>query len=106
MKTVRPVTPDAVSPLPSASAGPLSDQHLSELAAAKLASRRLRRTASVARASAWTTGVLAGITLLGVVFGDLVSLVLGAGLMIVAIRSPAASRCSTPARRAHWPSTS
>jgi hypothetical protein len=66
--------------------GPLSPQHLAELAAAKRASRAVRRTASIARASAWTTGILAGLTLLGVLFGDVVSLVLGAALMAVAIR--------------------
>ncbi len=66
--------------------GPLSEQHLAELAAAKRASRAIRRTAAIARVSAGTTGILAGLTLLGILFGDLVSLVLGAALMVVAVR--------------------
>lgn len=36
--------------------------------------------------SAWTTGVLGGITLLGVVFGDVTSVVLGAALIALAVR--------------------
>ncbi len=81
---------NSAPPIPSQpdtpSAGPLSDHHLAQLGAAKQASRRLRRTASIARASAWTSGVFGGITLLGVLFGDLTSLVLGAALLVIAIR--------------------
>jgi hypothetical protein len=64
----------------------LSQAHLAELTAAKTAARKIRRTAGVAKASAWTTGVLAGCTLLGVLFGDITALVLGAALMVVAVR--------------------
>lgn len=86
---MQPVTgPDAArpSPGPSVPAGPLTQHHLDQLAAAKLASRKLRRTAAVARFSAWTTGILGAITLLGILFGDITSLVLAAALMAVAIR--------------------
>lgn len=80
--------PEAGRPSPSLSvpAGPLTQHHLDELAAAKLASRKLRRTAAVARFSAWTTGILGAITLLGILFGDVTSLVLAAALMGVAVR--------------------
>ncbi len=68
------------------SAGPLSEVNLAELAAAKVAARRIRRSAGVAKASAWTTGILAGFTLLGILFGDITSLVLGTALLVIAVR--------------------
>ncbi|MBC7772898.1 MAG: hypothetical protein H7210_10415 [Pyrinomonadaceae bacterium] len=71
---------------PQAAPGPLSDGHLAELAAGKRASKRIRRTAAFARASSMTTGVLAAITMLGILFGDWTSLVLGAALLTVAVR--------------------
>ncbi len=67
-------------------AGPLSQAHLADLANAKLAARKIRRTAGLAKASAWTTGVLAGFTLMGIIFGDVTSVVLGAALLVIAIR--------------------
>lgn len=72
--------------VPAPAQGPLSPEHLAALSAAKTAAKRIRRTAGVARASAWTTGVLAGCTLLGVLLGDVTSLVLGAVLLVIAIR--------------------
>ncbi|MFM9995965.1 MAG: hypothetical protein ACKVU4_09200 [Phycisphaerales bacterium] len=73
-------------PSAAASVGPLSAGHLEQLAAARHASRKLRRTAAVARFSAWSTGILGAITLLGVLFGDVTSLVLAVALMAVAVR--------------------
>lgn len=64
----------------------MSDAHLAQLAAAREASRRLRRTAGVARASAMTTGLFGAITLLGILVGDGTSLVLGVALLVVASR--------------------
>lgn len=71
---------------PQATPGPLSDGHLAELAAAKQASKKIRRTAGVARASSMTTGVLAALTILGIFLGDVTSLVLGAALLTIAWR--------------------
>lgn len=78
--------PHPSTPIPHAEPGPLSPQHLQQLAEAQRGFRRLRRTAGVAKASAWTTGVFAGITLLGIVLGDFTSLVLGTALLVLAIR--------------------
>ncbi len=71
---------------PTTTTGPLSERHLAELAEAKHSARRLHRAATVARVSAWTTGVFGAITLLGILLGDLVSFALGAGLLVAAIR--------------------
>jgi hypothetical protein len=66
--------------------GPLSDAHLRQLADARDAAKGVRRVVGVARMSAWTTGILGGCTLLGVLFGDLTSLVLGAALVAISVR--------------------
>lgn len=60
--------------------------HLQQLAEARQAARRVRRAISVARSSAWTTGIFGGVTLLGALFGDLTSLVLGSALIAVGVR--------------------
>lgn len=65
---------------------PLSPAHLQQIEHARAAARRVRRTVGVAKASAWTTGILGGLTLLGVLFGDLTSLVLGGALIGIAVR--------------------
>lgn len=79
--------PQAPRPAPGPPApGALSEQQLAAIAGGRHAARRIRRAVAVSRASAWTTGVLGGVTLLGILFGDISSLVLGAGLVIVAVR--------------------
>jgi len=75
-----------VSPIPASSPGPLSEQHLAELAGAKQAGRRLRRASGVAKASAWSTGGLGAITLLGGLFGDAPSLALGVVMVSLSVR--------------------
>jgi hypothetical protein len=81
---VPPPADRTAAPVPAP--GPLSPEHLAALSAAKTAAKRIRRTAGVARASAWTTGSLAGLTLLGVLLGDFTSLVLGAVILVIAVR--------------------
>lgn len=61
-------------------AGPLSPEHLLALEQARLRARKIRRAASVAFISGGTLAFFAFITLLGVIFGDLVSLLLAIGL--------------------------
>lgn len=77
---------------PEPNACPLTSDHLRELADAKVASRALRRCVGVARMSAWTTGILGGCTLLGVLFGDVTSLVLGSTLVALGVREARAAQ--------------
>jgi hypothetical protein len=77
------------SPRPNAAAaeatareeGPLTPDHLLALDAGRRRVRKIRRAASVAALSGWTMVIFGALTLLGVVFGSLVSLVLGGGLI-------------------------
>jgi hypothetical protein len=72
------------SPGPSAAAaGPLSPEHLTAIADARIRGRKIRRAASVAALSGWTMAIFAVITLVGGLFGDWVSLLLGAALGVV-----------------------
>jgi hypothetical protein len=82
------MTPPQTTPTapPGPPTGPLSPDHLALLTHARQDSRRIRRTVTMARISAWTTGVFGGITLLGALFGDLTSLVLSIALVAVAVR--------------------
>lgn len=77
--------PPSPSPSPAAAAaaapGPLSPAHLHELEAGRRRMKKVRRAASVAVLSGWTLAIFGAMTLLGVVFGSLTSLVLG-GLLI------------------------
>lgn len=87
MPTVGPI------PSPDAPQGPLSATDLALLGAAREASRKIRRTVSVARMSAWTTGIFGGLSMLGLALGDLSSLVIGGVLIFIAVReSQAAGR--------------
>lgn len=47
--------------------------------------KKVRRAAGVATISGWTLAVFAGLTLLGVLFGDLTALVLGLALTVCAV---------------------
>jgi hypothetical protein len=67
----------------SGAAGPLAPEHLRELAEARNRSKKIRRAATVASMSGWTMAIFAVITLVGAVFGDIVSLVLGVGLAVI-----------------------
>jgi hypothetical protein len=68
----------------AAAPGPLSPEHLQVLAEARVRVRKVRRAAGVAAMSGWTMALFAGITLLGVLFGSMVSFILGMGLSIIA----------------------
>lgn len=57
-------------------AGPLSPEHLHELAAARERSKTVRRAAGVASLSGWTLAIFAGVTGMGALFGDASSLVM------------------------------
>jgi hypothetical protein len=75
--------PHPQSSTPSAhttSAGPLSPEHLLALEQARLRARKIRRAAIVAFISGGTLAFFAFITFLGVLFGDMVSLLLALGL--------------------------
>jgi hypothetical protein len=74
----------AVEVPPHEGSGPLSPQHMQELAEAKVRAKKIRRAAGVAALSGWTMALFAGITLLGGLFGDWVAVALGAGLSVVA----------------------
>lgn len=76
----QPLAPSTASTAP----GPLSQEHLAALADARVRSAKVRRAASVATLSGWTMALFAGCTALGVVFGDISSLVISIGLGIVA----------------------
>ena len=62
---------------------PLAPHHRQQLAAARINRRRIERAAVVARLSAWTTAVLAAVTLMGTLF-SVTALILGAALAVVA----------------------
>lgn len=78
--------PLEVLPTPPPSPSPLTADQFQQLESARAAAARIRRTAGVARVSAWTTGIIASLTLLGVLFGDVTSLFLGGALLAIAIR--------------------
>ena len=61
-------------------AGPLSPEDLRALTDARRRMKSVRRAAGVATLSGWTLAIFAGITMLGVIFGDLTALVLGVAL--------------------------
>lgn len=73
--------PSPPKPVP---AGPLTGEHLQAIAEARVRSRKVRRAATVAATSGWTMGAFGGITLLGVIFGDLLALAIGVALMALA----------------------
>jgi hypothetical protein len=68
--------------LPTAKPPQLSEQNLRELAAARVALKKINRAVSVAKFDGWTMGILGGFSfLLGWLSGDWVSLV--AGMVLV-----------------------
>ena len=73
-----------LSPTGAGACGPLSAEHLRELAEARVRARKVRRAAAFAALSGWTLAVFAFLTLAGAVFGDLAALILGAALAAVA----------------------
>ncbi|MHC5024403.1 MAG: hypothetical protein ACYTGG_10925 [Planctomycetota bacterium] len=81
---------DAAAPS-NRSGGPLSAEHMAEIAAARERGRKLRRAIGVAVCSGWTTAVFAGLTLLMGLF-DLTTFVLGAVLAAVAWNELAAAK--------------
>ncbi|MGE3109797.1 MAG: hypothetical protein AB7G11_09465 [Phycisphaerales bacterium] len=68
---------------------PLAAEHFVLLNAARASAKAVVRARNVARGSAWTTGAFGGLTLLGVLFGDWQSLVLGASLIGLGVREGA-----------------
>ncbi|HMN42680.1 MAG TPA: hypothetical protein PKE29_17705 [Phycisphaerales bacterium] len=64
--------------------GPPPPLHLAALADARVRCRKVRRAANVASLSGWTMAVFAFITLAGSIFGDMVALVLGVALGLLA----------------------
>jgi hypothetical protein len=77
--SVNVITPPAhTSPtVAHAGSGPLSADDLRTLTQARTRARKVRRAATVAAVSGWSMAAFAGLTLLAVLFGDLVALVLG-----------------------------
>lgn len=69
---------------PPAGPGPLSAEHYQLLAEARVRSKKLRRAATIAAISGWSMAFFAFCSILGGLFGDLGSLLLGAGLGIAA----------------------
>ena len=72
--------PGASAPARGAAAGPLSDEHVRELSAARARSAKVRRAAGIATFNGWTLAVFAAVTVVGGVLGDWAALVLGAAL--------------------------
>ena len=63
---------------------PLSPEQLRALADGRRRAAKVRRAATVAAVSGWSMAVFAGLTLLGVLFGSLISLVLTLSLAALA----------------------
>ncbi len=83
------IEPETLHPatIPSpvvAAVGPLSPEHMRALGDARMRAKKVRRAAGVAAFSGWTMAIFAGITFLGVLFGDMTSLVVAASLVAVA----------------------
>jgi hypothetical protein len=76
------ITP--VSQPAPASASPLTPEHLRAIELARVRSRKVRRASVVARVSGWTLAFFAFVTLLGALFGDLASLIMGLALAALA----------------------
>ncbi|MBS0195357.1 MAG: hypothetical protein JSR77_01230 [Planctomycetes bacterium] len=68
----------------AASGGPLSAEHLMELEAGRARAKKVRRAAAFATFSGWSLAIFATVTLVGALFGDVVSLLLGIGLGVAA----------------------
>lgn len=64
----------------AASASPLAPEHLRAIELARTRSKKVRRAAGVAKGSGWTLAIFAVITMMGAVFGDVTSLVMGVAL--------------------------
>ncbi len=73
-----------VSGVAAAAPGPLAAEHLAAIAEARVRGKKVRRAANVAAMSGWTMVVFALVTLLGGLFGDVVALVLGVMLGVIA----------------------
>ena len=71
------------SAIPSAPAGPLSAEHLNQLAIARQRGKSIRRAVAVASFNGWTAGLFAAVSLVCGVF-SLVGFLLGAALAIAA----------------------
>jgi hypothetical protein len=87
----QPVVLQPIAPPPApASAGPLTAEHMQQLAAADFRARKLRKAASVAMFNGYTIGVFGGLSLLIAVCElaagsfDWLAFVMGAGLSIIA----------------------
>ncbi|MCC6426913.1 MAG: hypothetical protein IT435_08825 [Phycisphaerales bacterium] len=64
--------------------GPLSAEHMQALAEARRRSKKVRRATGIAILSGWSMAFFAFITLIGGLFGDWASLILGAALGAIA----------------------
>jgi hypothetical protein len=65
--------------------GPLSAEHLVQLANARSRGKKIRRTIGIARGYGWATAIFAGLTLLVSLFSfSVVGILLGAGMAVVA----------------------
>lgn len=69
--------------LPGQNASPLNDEHLQQLAAAKIRAKRVNFAASIAAINGWSIGAFAALTLLGAIF-SVSALPLAIGMGIVA----------------------
>jgi hypothetical protein len=76
----QPVHSSALASAAATGAAPISPEHLRALEDARYRARNVRRAAVVAFISGGTLALFAFITVLGVLFGDLVSLLLALGL--------------------------
>lgn len=66
------------------SASPLSPEHLRAIELARVRSKKVRRATAVAKGSGWTLAFFALVTLLGAIFGDITSLIMGLALAALA----------------------
>ncbi|HWB19611.1 MAG TPA: hypothetical protein VG711_04865 [Phycisphaerales bacterium] len=77
-----PISQRPLQPAPNP--GPIAPEHIAAINAAKLRSKKIRRAANVALFSGSTLAFFAVCTFLGVLFGDVVSLILGIALAVSA----------------------
>jgi hypothetical protein len=69
---------------PASGSSPLSPEHLRAIELARTRSKKVRRAASIAKGSGWTLAFFAFVTLLGALFGDITSLIMGLALVALA----------------------
>jgi type IV secretory pathway VirB2 component (pilin) len=80
---LRMMTPPTQSN-PAGGASPLSPDHLRTIEFVRVRSKKVRRAAAVAKGSGWTLAFFALVTLMGALFGDLTSLIMGLALVALA----------------------